>query len=44
VGHFLLQEAPDSGIKPTSPALAGEFSTAEPSGKPTAMHWEMTNK
>ena len=25
---------PDPGIKPTSPAFAGEFFTTEPSGKP----------
>ena len=34
--HVLLQEIylPDSGVKPTSPALAGEFFTTEPPGKP----------
>jgi len=32
--HFLLQEIfPTPGIKPTSPALAGEFFTPEPLGK-----------
>ena len=28
-------DLPDPGIEPTSPALAGGFSTAEPTGKPT---------
>ena len=28
---------PDPGIKPVSPALAGEFFTTEPSGEPTCI-------
>jgi len=28
------EDLPDPGIKPTSPALAGGFFTAEPPGKP----------
>ena len=33
--HFLLQgKLPDPGIKPASPALAGEFFNTVPSGKP----------
>ena len=28
-------DLPDSGIEPASPALAGRFFTAEPSGKPS---------
>ena len=28
------EDLPDPGIKPTSPALAGVFFTAEPPGKP----------
>ena len=29
------KDLPDPGIKPASPALAGGFFTAEPSGKPS---------
>ena len=32
--HFLLQDLPNPGIEPTSPALSGEFFTTEPPGKP----------
>ena len=33
--HFLLQgDLPDPGIEPASPAMAGGFFVAEPSGKP----------
>ena len=28
------EDLPDPGIEPTSPALAGEFFTTEPPGKP----------
>ena len=36
----------DPGIEPTSPALAGEFFTIEPPGKPTAveLHPNKSNK
>ena len=30
----LPEDLPDPGIEPTSPALAGEFLTTEPPGKP----------
>ena len=30
----LPEDLPDSGIKPTSPALAGRFFSTEPLGKP----------
>ena len=29
-----LEDLPDPGIEPMSPALAGEFFTTEPAGKP----------
>ena len=33
--HFLLQgNLPDPGVNPKSPALAGDFFTTEPPGKP----------
>ena len=32
--HFLLQDLPDPGIEPTSPALARRFFTTETPGKP----------
>ena len=32
-------DLPDSGIKLVSPALAGGFFTAEPSGSPNPRHW-----
>jgi len=32
-------DLPDLGIKPVSPALAGRFFTAEPSGKPYQIHY-----
>ena len=35
-------DLPDPGIKPTSPALAGRFFTAESPGKPINMYW-LTN-
>ena len=36
--HFLLQRSlPHSGIKLTSPALAGRFSTTESPGKPNTL-------
>jgi len=31
-----IQDLPDPGIKPMSPALAGRFFTTEPPGKPLA--------
>ena len=31
-------DLPNSGIKPTSPALAGGFFIAEPPGKPTEVY------
>ena len=35
--HFLLEGIfPDSGIEPTSPALAGGYFTTEPPGKPSS--------
>ena len=30
-------DLPDSGIKPASPALAGEFFTTEPPGEPKTL-------
>ena len=34
--HFLLNgDLPKTGIKPQSPALAGEFFITEPTGEPT---------
>ena len=37
--HFLLQgNLPNTGIKPKSPALAGEFFNAELPGKPSLIH------
>ena len=32
------RDLPNPGIEPTSPVLAGRFSTAEPPGKPTYIH------
>ena len=32
-------DPPNPGIKPSSPALAGRFSTAEPPGKPSEAPW-----
>ena len=32
-----LGDLPDSGIKPTSPILAGRFFTSEPPGKPQVL-------
>ena len=34
-------DLPDPGIKPLSPALAGEFFTTEPPGKPSNIETEM---
>ena len=36
-------DLPDPGIKPIPPALAGEFSTAEPQGKPSWLNAWMQN-
>ena len=43
-GHFLLQGIfPTQGLEPTSPALAGGFSTAEPCEKPLANTSDTSN-
>ena len=32
-------DLPDTGIEPTSPALAGRLFTTEPPGKPSSVRW-----
>ena len=36
-------DLPDPGIKPASPALAGEFFTTESPGKPLKNGWKLLN-
>ena len=36
-------DVPNPGIKPTSPALTGRFSTTKPPGKPQIIHRQILN-